>query len=483
MYKDIAVIGAGLVGPLHANVLKKKGYRVTVYEAREDPRIPSNKSGGRSFDLALSRRGLNALDAVGLKELIADESHSVKVYSRLVHNLDGSTSVWKYGEKDECLHSIERKRLNEVMLTKTEENEIPIKFGHKLIECDVDTGEMQFRVKDRNDTVKVQADFIFGCDGAHSVVRQRGIMQNRKAKPHFSQHYIPHGYREIHVSPTASGDFALDKNHLHLWPRNEFMLMGLPNPDKSITMTLFMPLTSFESLKTEEDVVQFFMTYFADTINAIGGQKKLVQEYFSVETGSMISIKCDTHHFEKALLLGDAAHAMVPFYGQGVNAGFEDCILFEKFLDSNNNDFVKAAAAYAESHIKDTHAIVELSLYNYDEMRKLMNDRLFWFVRNMQSFVYKNLPALFIPLYTMVAFSQMPYADVKAKHIQQSNIVRQLSFCTILWLILAGLLLTIPYTTTYQTVLVLLSIIAVLFLFLYRSELLPSFKWKYEHLD
>ena len=481
-YQNIAVIGGGLVGPLLALLLNQKGYNVTIYECKDNSRITTSNNTnnkGWSFDLALSKRGLDALEAIGLKEEILKKKNSVKVFSRLIHKIDGSTKMWKYCENDDNrngLLSIERKRLNEILLDEAESRGIPVKFQHELQHCNPETGELCFETE-TDKHVSITADFIFGCDGAHSTVRMKGIMLNKNSQMNFSQHYIPEGYHEIHVPPTTNGDFALDKNHLHLWPRDEFMLMSLPNPDHSITMTLFMPNRIFNKLNKGEDVTKFFETYFPDAINVIGGTDKLVTGYFSTHTGSMISVKCEPHCFGKVLLLGDAAHAMVPFFGQGVNAGFEDCIVFQEFLELASGDFRLAANNYSAKRFKDAHSIVELSLYNHDEMRQLMNSHSFWLTRNVKKWLNKFLPFKIQSLYSTITFTRVPYSKALEMHIQQSNLLYRLRL-TALAIVISLIFFIGSFISFKWSTLLLLNLCIILLLVFCPSK----FEWKYGQL-
>ena len=476
--KTVAVIGGGLVGPVIAMLLKKRGFKVEIYEKRKDPRILANQSEGRSFDLALSKRGLDALNAVDeeLKEKILRE-HTVRVDSRLIHDKDGTTRVWKYGKgEDACLHSMQRKRLNEIILNEAEARGIKIHFHHRLSKCDIHKGDLEFEVGDTKVNTKAKVHFIIGCDGAHSAVRMEGFMLSRETHMNYQQYYIAHGYREIQVPADVDGNFAFEEQHLHLWPRNNFMLMGLPNPDKSFTMTLFMPFEMFDELNSDKKVIEFFQTNFPDAIDKIGGKHRLVKEYGNTKTGSMISIKCHPHHATKALLLGDAAHAMVPFYGQGVNAGFEDCIIFCDYLDKTG-DIVEAAKQYSTKHRKNAEAIVELSLYNYDEMRESMNSTSFRIKGFIGNKLHKLFPAAYTPLYTMVAFTRLPYSKVVQKHIKQMTWQEKLF--TFLLLLILLLFLYMFMTMLFPSQMIYLYT-APLFIIAYMYFKSP-YEWKYRH--
>lgn len=237
----------------------------------------------------------------------------------------------------------------------------------------------------------------------------------------FSQETIEHGYKELSM-PAEDGKYAMDGNCLHVWPRGEFMLLALPNLDNSFTITLFMPFTMFESIKKEEDLLAFFTKNFPDALARVGVEK-LVQEYFSNPTGKLTSVKCNPHVMPDVgvVLLGDAAHAVVPFYGQGMNAGFEDCLIFFELLTKTNNDLTKAASEYSVSHWRDSHAIADLSMDNYIELRSRVSSPMFTLRKRIGSFLHRYFPQFYTPLYSMVAFSRIPYHQATVKDRLQTK--------------------------------------------------------------
>lgn len=480
---EIAIIGAGLVGPVLALLLYSQlppaNYKITIYEKRKDPRN-AKKNEGRSFDLALSKRALDALGEVDngqLKELIC-QGNTVKVHARLIHESDGKTWKWPYGDSKEgqFLHSIERKRLNRLLIEQVRNKGIQISFEHHLTKCDVNSGTLVFEVGSEKQVKEVKADFIFGCDGAFSAVRQVGFMKDRKINMDYEQYYIAHGYRELHVPPNESQEYAFSEEYLHLWPKKDFMLMGLPNPDKSVTLTLFMPFGMFDNIKTEDDAKQFFETHFPDTQQICS--HKLMNSFINTETGSMVSIKCHPHFAGKALLIGDSAHAMVPFYGQGVNAGLEDCLKFCECLKKNALNFTAAAEQYASENEDNTNAIVELSLYNFDEMRKFMASKRFIWLHKIENFLHHFVTKNFTPLYKMVAFSRIPYREVVQKYTRQENNIYTFSVYFLLLLIAAifWFLLGMPLTHVAFAIVMIRAFSFVL----YKLEL-NEFRWKYKN--
>lgn len=319
--KNIAVIGAGLVGSLTALQLGKLGYKIDLYEYREDIRT-AKLTIGRSINLALSTRGRSALKNVGLEEKVL--SHSIPMKGRMLHDQTGYQKEVIYDSvNNECIFSVGRKYLNEILLTATEEYEnVNLHFNQKLLDLNMQTGEMTLQDTITKSSQVRKADLIIGCDGAFSTVRKQMVKQPGF---NYSQTYIEHGYLELCIPPTKDNRFAMQENYLHIWPRGEFMLIALPNADKSWTVTLFMPFSKFESIITEDDLMKFFQQYFPDIIHLIG-KEKLTSDFFRVKPQHLVQIKCSPFDtFGKCLIIGDAGHAVVPFYGQGMNAGI--CVM------------------------------------------------------------------------------------------------------------------------------------------------------------
>lgn len=270
----------------------------------------------------------------------------------------------------------------------------------------------------------VTCDLIVGCDGAYSTVR-RHLM--KKPRFDYSQKYIPHGYMELTIPP-KNGGFAMEPNYLHIWPRNTFMMIALPNTNKSFTCTLFMPFEEFEKLQTSRDVLDFFYKYFPDSVPLIGEQA-LAQDFFLLPAQAMISIKCSSFHFKShCVLMGDAAHAIVPFFGQGMNAGFEDCLVFDELMDKFNNDLSMCLPEFSRFRMPDDHAISDLSMYNYIEMRAHVNSPWFIFQKNIERFLHAIMPSTFIPLYTMVTFSRIRYHEAVLRWHWQQKVIKKGAF-------------------------------------------------------
>ncbi|XP_065528809.1 kynurenine 3-monooxygenase isoform X3 [Lathamus discolor] len=374
--KRVAVVGGGLVGALNACFFARRGFYVDVYEAREDIRMASFTR-GRSINLALSHRGRQALRAVGMEEQLQFGqraglcslpfqivSKGIPMRARRIHTPSGKKYSIPYGKKNQYILSVDRANLNRELLTAAEKySNTKLYFGHKLLGCNAKQGTLTIKRSDQQH-LEVAYDLIVGCDGAFSTVRKEFMRQTRF---NYSHEYIPHGYMELSIPP-KDGDFAMEPNYLHIWPRNTFMMIALPNMDKSFTCTLFMPFEEFEKLTTGEQVLGFFQTYFPDAIPLIG-ERELKQDYFLLPAQAMISVKCSSYHLgSQCVLMGDAAHAVVPFYGQGMNAGFEDCLVFDELMDQFHNDLGACLPEFSRLRVPDDHAISDLAMYNYVEV-------------------------------------------------------------------------------------------------------------------
>ncbi|KAK3753383.1 hypothetical protein RRG08_005971 [Elysia crispata] len=417
--KHVAVCGGGLVGAMMACYLAKRGYKVDIYERRSDIRLMEVVR-GRSINLALSCRGREALRGVGLEDEIS--KNGIPMGARMIHDLNGQRRPIPYGTKDQYIMSIDRRLLNEALLTAAEKYpSVRIFFSHKLLSCDFEKGEAEF-CNDKGDTLRIQVDLIIGADGAYSALR-RQMMKLRLFD--YEQTYIPHGYMELNIPPNSNNEFAMETNYLHIWPRNEFMMIALPNLDKSFTTTLFMPFEIFEGIDTEEKLMKFFEERFPDAIKLLGAEE-LKKTFFTSKALPMVSIKCKPYHVGgKSVIIGDAAHSMVPFYGQGMNCGLEDCIVLNEMLEKYNDDLAKALPEYTKMRHPDATAMCDLAMYNYIEMRSHVNSKLFLLRKKVDNILHMLFPRTWVPLYTMVAFTRTRYHQCISRREWQDKIINQ----------------------------------------------------------
>lgn len=408
--KSIAIAGAGLVGSLLAIYLKKRGYDVTVFERRADMRKKGAEA-GRSINLALSNRGIRALEETGL----ADELKKVAIpmHGRMMHDKQGKLNSFAYGKEGQFINSVSRSGLNVVLMDEAEKLGVTFRFDQRITKVDLEKTSLtigpQSTVDSRPLTVDEKFDLIIGADGAFSAVRSSFQFTDRFD---YKQDYIDHGYKELHIPPGVNGSFQLEKNYLHIWPRESFMMIALPNPDGSFTCTLFFPFEgnpSFDSLKTKQDVEKFFEETFPDAKRLI---PDLLHDFDLNPTSSLVTIKCYPWVRNKTLLIGDAAHGIVPFYGQGMNAGFEDCRILNDLLNQHQDNWDVVLSEFQKLRKPDTDAIAQLALDNFVEMRDLVADADFLLRKKIEGKLYELFPDKWIPLYPMVTFmDSMRYSD------------------------------------------------------------------------
>ena len=419
--KKVAVVGAGLVGSLHAIILAKKGFDVSVFERRPDLR-KADVIGGRSINLALSDRGFKALEMAG----VADEIRKmcIPMYGRKMHDLEGNLTYQPYGKDDEAIYSVSRGGLNQLLMNEADKYPtINYHFDHRCEDINLETNTISFTDTASNTEKSFTFDHIFGTDGAFSAVRNR-LMKNPMFN--YSQEYLSHGYKELIIPPNEDGTHKIDKNCLHIWPRGEFMQIALPNLDGSFTVTLFFPMkgeTSFESIQTEDDVMDFYKKTFPDAIPVMPTLKK---DYFENPTATLVTVRCSPWNYEdKVLLMGDAAHAIVPFYGQGMNSGFEDCSVFASLYDEMNesSDMLDLFEKFSNQRVPDGNAIADLALYNYIEMRDLAGDENFLLRKKIERKFSDLHPNKWMPLYSQVTFSHIRYSEALAAGERQRKIM------------------------------------------------------------
>ena len=401
----MTVLGAGLSGALLSTLLAQKGYQVQLFEKRSDPRTFGLEE-GRSINLALSYRGWSALEQAGLREKVRDQAIAMR--GRMMHSATGELSFQPYGTKEQAIYSVSRLGLSQLLVEEAEKAGAELFFQHRCEEIYLDRGEaLIHNLKNKTDTL-AQPNLLIGADGAYSTLR---TAMQKTPRYNYSQSYIEHGYKELSI-PAKDGDFAIEPNALHIWPRGGYMLIALPNADKSFTCTLFLAYEgkeSFAELNSPTDVNRFFESQFPD---ALAVMPQLTEEFFQNPTSDLVTIKCfPWSRYGKNVLIGDAAHAIVPFYGQGMNAGFEDCRIFMELLAEYNHDYAKMVEQFQELRKPDADAVAELALQNFIEMRDLVADREFLERKKMEAELHRRFPERWIPLYTMVTFTNIRYSE------------------------------------------------------------------------
>ena len=417
---NFTLIGAGLTGPLLATYLAQRGHSVEIYERRPDMRKESI-SAGRSINLALSARGNHALKEVGLYDKI--KPNTIPMKGRMIHDLDGITHLQPYGQKDnEVIFSVSRAQLNMELMTWAEETgNVTIRFNHQLISADLEQNKLMFQLSDSLEELELSFNRVIGCDGSASILRKSIV---EKADVQYVKKPLGHGYKELTIPPLESGEFQIEPNALHIWPRGNYMLIALPNNDCSFTCTLFFPMagaTSFKTVKTEKDILDLFQSQFPDAIKLMS---TLVEDFQSNPTGDLASVYCKPWHFgDKALLIGDAAHAVVPFFGQGMNASFQDCSALAQLMDQIEDDWPAIFNAFSSTQVKNGHAIADMAIENYLEMRDHVNDTEYKKKRNVELKLERMFPGRFIPRYSMVSFHQIPYSEVYQRGGEQFKII------------------------------------------------------------
>ncbi len=421
MAEKIIIVGAGLVGSLHAILMAKKGFDVEVYERRPDLRN-IELQGGRSINLALSTRGWKALKMAGIANEI--EGICIPMHGRKMHAVDGTLTYQAYGKENEAIYSVSRGDLNKRMLLNASKYEnVKFFFNHRCTDVDLDNATAHF-LDDNGNKVEAKGSRIFGTDGAFSAVRLRMMKTDRF---NFNQEYLTHGYKELLLPANPDGTHMIDKNVLHIWPRGEYMLIALPNYDGSYTCTLFFPYDgeySFNSIQTKEQVEDFFNKVFPDFAEIM---PNLADEYFQNPTASLVMTQCEPWNYQdKVMLMGDAAHAIVPFYGQGMNAGMEDCSVFQEMLEAYDDDWKGLFHAYSKQRKPDGDGIRELALRNYIEMRDLVGDPDFLLRKKIEKKIFDKYPDKWMPLYSQVTFSHIRYSEALATGIKQEKIMDEI---------------------------------------------------------
>ena len=415
--QSIAIVGAGLVGSLLSIYLSKRGYKISVFERRADMRKQA-MDGGRSINLALSNRGIRALDEIGLANVI--KQTAVPMHGRMMHDLQGKLTFQPYGKQGQFINSVSRGDLNKALMTEAEKSGVEFFFDHRVEKMNL-VNTILTTVNSRQSTVDKKFDLIIGSDGAFSAVRAALQFTDRFD---YSQDYIDHGYKELHIPAGAEGSFQLEKNALHIWPRESFMMIALPNQDGSFTCTLFFPFEgapSFSKLKTDNDIVEFLKTTFPDACKLMPDALK---DFKTNPTSSLVTVKCFPWVRNKTLLIGDAAHAIVPFFGQGMNAGFEDCRILNQLLDQHQDNWNNVLPEFQQLRKPDADAIAKLALDNFIEMRDLVADANFLLRKKIEAKLHELFPDTWVPLYSMVTFQDhVRYSDAYATGQKQRKIM------------------------------------------------------------
>ena len=353
--------------------------------------------GGRSINLALSNRGIRALEEIGLSEEM--KRNSVPMKGRLMHDVGGNLTFQAYGTKGQFINSISRSNLNMLLIDEAEKQGVNFLFESRCLEVNLEKTEITFQ--NQNGLKHHVSDVIIGADGAFSAIR--GSMQISD-RFEYSQHYIDHGYKELRIHPGAKGEFLMEKEALHIWPRKSFMMIALPNPDGTFTCTLFFPFhgsPSFQNLTTNEEIQVFFATTFPD---ATALMPSLLEDFRDNPVSSLVTIKSFPWATNNTMIIGDAAHGVVPFYGQGMNAGFEDCRVLNGLLDAHHDDWELTIPEFQRMRKPDTDAIARLALDNFVEMRDLVADSDFLLRKKIEAKLHELYPEKWIPLYSMVTF-------------------------------------------------------------------------------
>jgi len=423
--KNVAIIGAGLVGSLLSVYLSRRGYTVDVYERRSDMR-KQGFIGGRSINLALSDRGWRALKGVGLDDHI--RKLALPMEGRMIHDVKGNTNLQPYGKEGQAIYSVSRGQLNLELINDTEPDpKVTYHFNRQCIDVDEEKTEATFLNKETGEKETIQPNIILGTDGAFSSVR---LSLQKSGMFNFSQEYLEHGYKELTIPANEDGSHKLDSHALHIWPRGSFMLIALPNLDGTFTCTLFLAYkgeVSFENINSDAEIQLFFETYFADTIPLI---PNFIDEFNSNPTSSLITIKCKPWHKNKTVILGDASHAIVPFYGQGMNSGFEDCTVLNEIIEECNDDWSIIPEKFSQSRKANADAISDLAMRNFIEMRDLVADDNFLLRKKIEKQFVENYPQRYMPLYSMVTFSQKPYAEALSTGLKHDKLFKETIFKT-----------------------------------------------------
>ncbi|HMB64085.1 MAG TPA: NAD(P)/FAD-dependent oxidoreductase [Eudoraea sp.] len=417
--KKIAIVGSGLVGSLLALYLRKHGHTVTVFDRRPDLRTVSFS--GRSINLAMSNRGWKALREAGIEDDV--KKMAIPLKQRAMHLNDTPVYFQKYGKDGEAIWSISRGLLNRSMIDFAEEAGVNFRFNEKVWDVDLPKAQLFTGETEKGHWETYDFDIVFGCDGAFSRVRHK---MQRRSRFNYSQDFIDVGYKELTIAPNQDGTHKMDKNSFHIWPRGRFMFIAMPNLDGSFTCTLFLPFegdVSFERITNNEEARTFFGTHFPDVMGDI---ENLSSDFFKNPTSAMVTMKCyPWTYWDKVALVGDSAHAIVPFYGQGMNAGFEDIYVLRKLMEMHGDDWEAIFQNYQKIRKPNADAIAELSYRNFIEMSSKTADPKFLLQKKIEKHFSSKYPDKWIPVYSRVTFSDRPYAEALEYGDEQEGIMKK----------------------------------------------------------
>jgi len=421
MSEKFVLIGSGLAGGLLAAYLGRRGYEVELFERRPDPRA-GNFVGGRSINLALSTRGIHALEQLGLADEVL--RHAIPMRGRMIHDKSGELHFAPYDvDPNKCINSIGRAALNTTVIEAAQRYpNVQVRFNHRCSEVDLESATARIEDTTTETVIVAGGDAVVGVDGAFSAVRES--MQKKVPDFQYDESYLAHGYKELTIPPAPDGSWRLEKNALHIWPRKSFMMIALPNPDGSFTCTLFWQFEgprSFATTTSDDQILKFFEEEFPDAVPLM---PDLLEDYRQNPTGKLVTIRCAPWVYkDKVALVGDAAHAVVPFYGQGMNAAFEDCVVLDDCLARFPTDRQGAFAEYFAARKPNADALADLAIQNFVEMRDKTASRVFRAKKKLDHMLEAALPRKYLPLYTMVTFTRIPYAQAARRARFQDGLV------------------------------------------------------------
>ncbi|MBY0525927.1 MAG: FAD-dependent monooxygenase [Gemmataceae bacterium] len=433
---QFTIVGCGLAGTLLACYLGRAGHRVDLYERRPDPRTHAQDR-GRSINLALSVRGIHALRDLGLADEVLRSA--ILMRGRMIHSATGELTFQPYGKDDsEALYSVSRAGLNLTLVQAAARHEsLRLHFGQRCTGFDVRSNAIELHDETTHQVSQLAAQIVIGADGAYSTVRSQMQKQERFS---YSQEYLSHGYKELTIPAGPDGAFRLEKHALHIWPRGNFMMIALPNQDGSFTCTLFWPYegpNSFAALRTEADVLAYFRDQFPDAVPLM---PTLAQDFLHNPTGPLVTIRCQPWHLDgRAVLIGDACHAVVPFLGQGMNAAFEDCTVLSECLKQHASRWDDAFRSYEARRKENTDTLAALCVENFVEMRDKVGSKAFLLRKKLAILLHRLFPHWYLPLYTMIEFTRIPYAQALRRARKQNLIVALIAASLVLLLLFLAL--------------------------------------------